>query len=222
MSIIAGAYISSGELTHGSASRVGLSSDSPDRAYRQFAVRLLVAKRGVKTAWQVGMGEIEAGARRRVNPLPLIEDRSEIGGWVRPHNRREHSLLSPQPLIQHAHRAQSKPAWDEPPEVALLGKEQVAHVLDGGPLTAGRSPRQHRRFVAFEEGAKVGLVGRHGCENISGPKFIHGPQSLARSDLANQRRTDRGGYRRRNAPIRRQRHLLTRNARQYADSVYFG
>jgi hypothetical protein len=120
------------------------------------------------------MGEIETIARRGVHPLPLIEDRRNVGGWVRPHDRPTHSLLSLQTLIQHAHRAQSKSAWDKPPEVALLGKEQVAHVLDGGPLTARRSPRQHRWFVALEERAKLRLVGRHGGEKIGRPRFTHG------------------------------------------------
>ena len=155
-------------LHHGAQERVasgigGLSCDPPDCAYGQFAVRLLVVIRSAKTECQVGMREIYTDARRRVHPLPLIEDGRKVRGWVRPYDRRDHFVLSLQPLVQHAHWAQAEPAWNESPEVPLLREEQVADVLDGRPYAAGGPRGQHRLFVASEERTQLGLVVRHGC-----------------------------------------------------------
>src|SRR5687768_2590959 len=107
---------------------------------------------------QIGVGEIETSARVGPHAVPFLQDArnrrggSDVGvGATRPGNVQ----LSP-----------AQPARNEWTEMELRRRQEMAGVLNGGPVIARWPGREDRRLVAVEQTAEPRPVVGVGCERL--------------------------------------------------------
>ena len=109
---------------------------------------------------------IDIDTYSRVHSLPLVEDGPEVCPRVGACDRCRFALGK-------AQRAQAESARYEPAEVMLLCVEDVADVLDRGPVAVRRPGSECRPLEAFQQRTKPGRMFGHGCEGLGRTDLFH-------------------------------------------------